>query len=90
MYAISEAVKIADELCREQYMQRNTNFLDWHVALKRISPDQLGTGQTLVLRMMYWECEVAERKIMIEYRWVPAHCRIEGNKKGDQQETRVG
>jgi ribonuclease HI len=85
MYAISEAVKIADEISRTKEVRAVTIFTNSQATLKRIQSDEPGPGQVLALRTMNWESELTDRNIQVEYRWVPAHSGVEGNEKADQQ-----
>jgi len=38
---------------------------------------------------MNWESALLRKNIHVEYWWVPAHKRIEGNERADQQATKV-
>jgi hypothetical protein len=38
---------------------------------------------------MRWESELLKKNFQVEYRWVPAHKGIEGNKPADQQALKV-
>jgi ribonuclease HI len=68
MYAMSEAVKIADEICRKKEVRRVTVFTDSQATLRRIQSDEPGPGQVLALRTMNWESELSTRNIQVEYR----------------------
>jgi len=87
MYAMSEAVKIADEICRENEVRRVMVFTDSKATLRSIKYDMPGPGQALALRMMNWESELLEKNIQVEYQWVPVYKGVEGNEKADQQVT---
>jgi ribonuclease HI len=89
MYAMSEAVKIVDEICRKKEVRRVTVFTYSQATLRRIQSDEPGPGQDLALRMMSWESELTKRKIRVEYRWVPAHKGVEDNEQADQQATKA-
>ena len=49
MYAMSEAMKIADEMAEEKKVTRVTVFTDSQATLRRIQSDEPGPGQVLVL-----------------------------------------
>jgi ribonuclease HI len=85
VYAVSEAVKIADEICKKEGARRVMIFMDSQSTLQRIQSDQPGPGQVLALRTMRWESELLRKNIRVEYRWVPAHKGMEGNQQADQQ-----
>jgi len=89
MYAMSEAVKIADNICREKEVRRVTVFTDSQATLRRIQSDEPGPGQELTLRTMNWESELADKNIPVKYRWVPAHKGVEGNEEADLQATKA-
>jgi len=89
MYAMSEAVKIANEICRRKEVRRVTIFTDSQATLRRIQSDEPGPGQVLALRTMNWESELTDKNIQVEYRWVPAHKGVEGNEEADQQATKA-
>jgi len=89
MYAMSEAVKIADEICRERRARRVTIFTDSQVTLRRIQSGEPGPEQVLALRTMNWESELTDKNIQVKYRWVPAHNGVEGNKEADLQAMKV-
>jgi len=89
MYAMSEAMKIADEKAEKEKFTRVTVFTDSQATLRRIQSDEPGPGQVLALRMMNWTDPLARKNIQVEYRWVPAHKGIEGNKEADQQATKA-
>jgi len=89
MYAMSEAMKIADEMAEEKEVTRITVFTDSQATLKRIQSDEPGPGQVLALRTMNWADALARKNIQVEYRWVPAHKGIEGNEEADQQATKA-
>jgi ribonuclease HI len=89
MYAMSEAVKIADEICEEKEARRVTVFTDSQATLRRIQSDEPGPGQALALRTMNWESELTKKNIRVEYRWVPAHKGVEGNEEADLQATKA-
>jgi len=55
MYTMSEAVKIADEICRKTEVRRVTVFMDSQVTLRRIQSDKPGPRLVLALRTMDWE-----------------------------------
>jgi len=55
MYAMSEAVKIADEISRNEEVRRVTIFTDSQATLQRIKSDKPGAGQVLALQTMNWE-----------------------------------
>jgi ribonuclease HI len=87
MYAMSEAVKIADEICGNEGARRVTIFTDSQATLRRIQSDEPGSAQVLALRTMNWESELTDKNISVEYRWVPAHKGVEGNEEADLQAT---
>jgi len=89
MYTMSEAVKIADEICGKKEVRRVTIFTDSQATLRRIQSDEPGQGQVLVLRTINWKSELLEKNIRVEYRWVPAHKGIEGNEEADLQATKA-
>jgi ribonuclease HI len=89
MYAMSEAVKIADEICGKKEVRRVTVFTDSQATLRRIQSDEPGSGQALALRTMNWESELTDKNISVEYRWVPAHKGVEGNEEADLQATKA-
>jgi len=89
MYAMSEAVKIADEISRNKEVRRVTVFMDSQATLRRIQSDKHGPGQVLALRTMNWESELTNKNIPVEYRWVSAHKGVEGNKEADLQATKA-
>jgi hypothetical protein len=49
MYAMSEAVKIADEISDKKEVRRVTVFTDSQATLRRIQSDEPGPGQVLAL-----------------------------------------
>jgi len=89
MYAISEAMKIADEMAEEKKFTRVTVFTDSQATLRQIQSDEPEPGQVLVLWTMNWVDALARNNIQVEYWWVPAHKVIEGNEEADQQATKV-
>jgi len=89
MYTMSEAVKIADEVCEQKEVRRVTIFTDSQATLRRIQLDEPGSGQVLALRTMNWESELTDKNIQMEYRWVPAHRGVEGNEEVDLQATKA-
>jgi len=89
MYAMSEAMKIVDEMASEKEVTRVTVFTDSQATLRRIQSDEPGPGQVLALRTMNWVDALARKNIQVEYRWVPAHKGIEGNEEADQQATKA-
>jgi len=89
-YAMSEAVKIADEICGKKDVRRVTIFTDSQATLRRIQTDKPGPGQVLALRTMNWGSKLLDkRNIQVEYQWVPAHKGIEGNEEADSQATKA-
>jgi len=89
MYAMSEAMKIADEKAEKEKFTRVTVFTDSQATLRRIQSDEPGPGQVLVLRTMNWTDALARKHIPVEYWWVPAHKGIEDNEEADQQATKA-
>jgi ribonuclease HI len=89
MYAMSEAVKIADEICGRKEVRRVTIFTDSQATLQRIQLDEPGPGQALALRTMNWESELIKKNIRVEYWWVHAHKGVEGNEEADLQATKA-
>jgi len=89
MYAMSEVMKIADDMAGEKEVTRVTVFMDSQATLKRIQSDEPGPGQVLVLRTMNWADALQRKNIQVEYRWVPTHKGIEGNEEADQQATKA-
>jgi len=89
MYAMSEAMKIADEMAERKEVTRVTVFTDSQATLRRIQSDEPGPGQVLALRTMNWADALARKNFQVEYRWVPAHKGIEGNEEADQQATKA-
>jgi ribonuclease HI len=89
MYAMSEAVKIADEICEEKEVRRVTILTDSQATLRRIQSDEPGPGQVLALRTMNWESELTKKNIRVEYRWVPVHQGVKGNEEADLQATKA-
>jgi len=89
MYAMSKAVKIADAICEKKEVRRVTFFTDSQATLRRIQSEEPGPGQVLALRTMNWESELTDNNIQVEYRWVPAHTGVEGNKEADLQVTKA-
>jgi len=89
MYAMSEAMKIADEMADRKEVTRVTVVTDSQATLRRIQSDEPGPGQVLALRTMNWTDASARKNILVEYRWVPAHKGIEGNEEADQQATKA-
>jgi ribonuclease HI len=89
MYAMAEAVKIADEICREKEVRRVTIFTDSQATLRRIQSDEPGPWQVFALWTMNWERAIFKRNIQVEYRWVPAHNGVAGNEEADLQATKV-
>jgi len=85
IYAMSEAMKIADEMAKKKEVTRVTVVMDSQATLGRIRSDEPGPVQVLVLQTMNWADALARKNIQVEYRWVPAHKGIEGNEEGDQQ-----
>jgi len=85
MYAMSEAMKIVDEMAGKKEVTRVMVFTDSQATLRRIQSDEPGPGQVLALRTMNWTDALGRKNIQVEYRWVPAHKRIEGNEEADQQ-----
>ena len=60
MYAMSEAVKIADEISRNKEVRRVKILTDSQATLGRIQSDEPGPGQVLALRTMNWEIELTD------------------------------
>jgi len=60
MYVMSEAVKIADEICEKKEVRRVMIFTDSEVTLRRIQSDEPGPEQVLALRTMNWESELTD------------------------------
>jgi len=89
MYAMSEAMKIADEMAEEKEVTRVAVVTDSLATIKRIHSDEPGPGQVLALRMMNWTDALARKNIQVEYWCVPAHRGIEGNEEADQQATKA-
>jgi len=89
MYEMSEAVKIANEICSKKEVRRVTIFTDSRATLRRIQSDEPGPGQVLALRTMNWESELTDKNIQVEYRWVPAHKGEECNEEADLQATKA-
>jgi len=89
MYAMSEAVKIADEIGDKKEVRRVTIFTNSQATLQRIQSDEPGPGQALVLRTLNWESDLTDKNIQVEYRWVPAHKGVEDNEEADLQATKV-
>jgi len=89
MYAMSEAMKIADEKAEKEKFTRVTVVTDSQATLRRIQSDKPGPGQVLALRTMNWTDALARKNIQVEYRWVPAHKGIEGNEEADQHTTKT-
>jgi ribonuclease HI len=89
MYAMSEAVKIADGICGKKEVRRVTIFTDSQATLRRIQSDEPGPGQALAFRTMNWESKLTDKNIQVEYRWVPAHRGVEGNEEADLQATKA-
>jgi len=89
MYAMSEAVKIVDEIYRENEVRRVIVFMDSQATLQRIQSDEPGPEQALALCTMNWESKLLDKHIQVEYRWVPAHQGVEGNEEADLQATKV-
>jgi len=89
MYAMSEAMKIADEMAGKKEVTRVTVFTDSQATLRRIQSDEPGPGQVPALQTMNWTDAQARNNIRVEYRWVPAHTGIEGNEEADQQATQA-
>jgi len=89
IYAMSAAVKIADEICWEKKVRRVTIFTDSQATLRRIQSDEPGPGQVLALRTMNWESELTDENIQVEYQCVPAHKGVEGNEEADLQVTKA-
>jgi len=89
MYAMSEAMKIADEMAGNKEVTSVTVFTDSQATLRQIQWDEPGPGQVLALRTMNWVDALARKNIPMEYRWVPSHKGIEGNEEADQQATKA-
>jgi hypothetical protein len=89
MYAMSEVVKIAEEICEKEGVRRVTIFMDSQATLRRIQSDEPGPGQVLALQTLNWESELIKRNIRVEYRWVPAHKGVEGNEEADLEATKA-
>ena len=71
MYAMLDAVKIVDQICKEKEVRRVTVFTDSKATLLHIQSDQPGPCQALALKNVNWERELSERNIHVQYRWVP-------------------
>jgi len=54
MYAMLEAMKIADEIAETKKVRRVMVFMDSQATLRRIQSDEPGPGQVLALRTMNW------------------------------------
>jgi ribonuclease HI len=55
MYAMSEALKIANEICDKEEVRRVMVFTDSQATLRRIQSDEPGPGQVLASRTRIWE-----------------------------------
>jgi len=89
MYAMSEAMKVADEMAETKEVTRVTVFTDSQATLRRIQSDEPGPGRVLALWTTNWVDALARKNIQVEYRWVHAHKGIEGNEEADQQATKA-
>jgi len=89
MYAMSEAMKVADEMAEETEITRNTVFTDSQADPRRIQSHEPGRGPVLALRTINWADALAKKTIQVEYRWVPAHKGTEGNEEVVQRATKV-
>jgi hypothetical protein len=58
MYAVSEAMKIAEEICRKQEVAMVTVFTDLQMSLRRIQSNIPGLGQELALQTTRWESNI--------------------------------
>jgi len=67
MYAMSEAMKIADEKAEKEKFTRVTVFMDSQATSRRIQSDEPGPGQVLALRTMNWANALARKNIQVEY-----------------------
>jgi len=61
MYAMSEAMKVADEMAERNEVTRVTVFTDSQATLRRIHSDEPGQGQVLALRTMMWANSLSVR-----------------------------
>jgi len=89
IYAMSEAMKVADERAEKEKFAKVKVFTDSQATLRRIQLDGPGPGQVLVLRTMNWTAALARKNIQVEYWWVPTHHGIESNEETDQQATKA-
>jgi len=89
LYAMSEAMRIAEEISNKKEVRRVTIFTNSQVTLRRIQSDEPGPGQLLALCTKNWESELTDENIQVEYRWVPAHRSVEGNKEVNLQATKA-
>jgi len=67
MYAMSEAMKIADEMAKEKEFTTVTVFTDSQATVRRIQSDKPRPGQVLALRTMNWTDALARNNIQVEY-----------------------
>jgi len=67
MYAMLEAMKVADEMAEEKELTRVTVFTDSQATLRRIQSDEAGQGQVLALQTMNWADALATKIIQVEY-----------------------
>jgi len=89
MYAMSEAVKIAEEINEEKAVRTVVVCTDSQATIRRIQSDEPGLEQILAFRTMNWESKLIKKHISVEYRWVPAHKGVEGNEEAGQQATKT-
>jgi len=87
MYAMSETMKVVDEMAERKEVTRVPVFTDSQATLRPIQSDEPGPGQVLALLTMNWTDALTRKYIQVEYRWVPAHKGINGNEDADQQAT---
>jgi len=89
MYAMLEAMKVADEMAERKEVTRVTVFTDSQPTLRQIQWDEPGPRQALALRIMNWVDALGRKNIQVEYRSVLGHKGIEGNEEADQQATKA-
>jgi ribonuclease HI len=83
LYAITEALKMANRYLIEDSHDTLAIYTDSAMALKKMKMSGPTAGQWIIRRISEREQIIRNAGGTVVYRWVPSHNDIEGNKKAD-------